>query len=165
MPAERQSWDDYFMSIAHAVKGRSSCARRQVGAVVIKEKQIISTGYNGTPRGVKNCNEGGCERCNTPTDSVPSGTSLDRCSCSHGEENAIVHAALHGMNTNGAALYTTNTPCTTCAKMIINAGIKKIVSGAPYADVLGEKLLREAGVELQVMNSKTDQNLKEPSSS
>jgi dCMP deaminase len=78
--------------------------------------------------------------------------SLDKCACSHGEENAIVHAALHGMNTNGATLYTTNTPCTTCAKMIINAGIKKIVSGAPYADALGAQLLKEAKVELQLLN-------------
>ena len=145
---QKPSWDDYFMSVAHSVKARSSCVRRQVGAVIVRNKQIISTGYNGTPRGVKNCNEGGCERCNTPSETIPSGTGLDRCACCHGEENAIVQAALHGMRTEGSTLFTTNVPCATCAKMAINAGMSRIVFFGTYPDELGEKLLKEAGVEL-----------------
>lgn len=145
---QKPSWDEYFMSVADAVKSRSSCIRRQVGAVIVRNKQIVSTGYNGTPRGVKNCNEGGCERCNTPSEQIPSGTGLDRCSCCHGEENAIVQAALHGMRTEGSDLYTTNVPCTTCAKMAINAGVSKIVFSGSYPDELGAKLLKEAGIEL-----------------
>ncbi len=144
----RPDWDEYFMKIAHAVKERSSCIRRQVGAIIVKEKQIVSTGYNGTPRGVKNCNEGGCERCASSAQSNPSGTNLDKCACSHAEENAVVQAAFHGIATNGSVMYTTNSPCTLCAKIIINAGVKKIVFGGDYPDELGLKLLKEANVEL-----------------
>lgn len=144
----RPNWDEYFMKIAHAVKERSSCIRRQVGAIIVKEKQIISTGYNGTPRGVRNCNEGGCERCASSAQSNPSGTNLDKCACSHAEENAVVQAAFNGIGTNGSIMYTTNSPCTLCAKIIINAGIKKIIFGGDYPDELGLKLLKEANVEL-----------------
>ena len=151
---QKPSWDEYFMSVAHAVKARASCVRRQVGAVIVRNKQIISTGYNGTPRGVKNCNENGCERCNAPPEMIPRGTGLDHCSCCHGEENAIVQAALHGMRTEGATLFTTNSPCTTCAKMAINAGVSRIVFGGTYPDELGEKLLKEAGIELIQVVSK-----------
>ncbi len=133
------------MNVAHAVKERANCIRRKVGAIIVKEKQIVSTGYNGTPAGTKNCNEGGCERC---ASDVPSGTSLDKCACCHAEENAIVQAARHGMNTQGATMYTTFTACTQCAKMIINAGIKRVISEEDYPDDLGTKLLKEAGIEL-----------------
>ena len=142
---QRPDWDSYFMNVAHAVKERASCSRRKVGAILVKEKQIISTGYNGTPAGTKNCNEGGCERCKSD---VASGQGLDKCACCHAEENAIVQAARHGMNTEGATMYTTFTACTQCAKMIINAGIKKVVSEADYPDDLGTKLLKEADIEL-----------------
>ncbi|MBI2075649.1 MAG: dCMP deaminase family protein [Candidatus Aenigmarchaeota archaeon] len=141
----KPDWDRYFMNVAHAVKERASCSRRKVGAILVKEKQIISTGYNGTPAGTKNCNEGGCGRC---ASDVPSGKELDKCACCHAEENAIVQAARHGMNTAGATMYTTFTSCVQCAKMIINAGIKKVVSEADYPDDLGTKLLKEAKVEL-----------------
>lgn len=147
----RPDWDSYFMGVAHAVKERASCSRRKAGAIIVKEKQIISTGYNGTPAGVKNCNEGGCERCNSPEEKYPRGTNLDKCACCHAEENAIVQAARHGMNTGGATLYTTFTACTQCAKMIINAGIKRVVAENEYPDDLGTKLLKEAGVELARM--------------
>ncbi len=141
----KPDWDQYFMNVAHAVKERGSCTRRKVGAILVKEKQIISTGYNGTPAGTKNCDEGGCNRCSS---NVASGKDLDKCSCCHAEENAIVQAARHGMNTQGATMYTTFMACTQCAKMIINAGIKKVVSQEDYPDELGTKLLKEAKVEL-----------------
>ena len=145
---KRPDWDEYFMEVAHAVRQRADCTRRQVGAILVKNKRIISTGYNGTPHGTKNCSEDGCERCNCPEDKYPRGTHLDKCVCSHGEENTIVQAALHGVSTEGSILYTTNSPCTTCAKMLINAGIRKIVMEGDYPDELGAKLLKEAGVEV-----------------
>lgn len=142
---QRPDWDTYFMNIAEAAASRANCTRRQIGAVLVKDKRIISTGYNGTPMGTKNCFEGGCSRC---ASSVPSGSNLDKCSCCHAEENAIVQAALHGMQTKDATLYTTFTACTQCAKMIINAGIRKVVAKKDYPDDLGTALLKEAGVEL-----------------
>lgn len=150
----RPSWDEYFMNIAHAAKARADCTRRTVGAIIVKGKQIVSTGYNGTPRGLKNCSEGGCERCNADETQYPRGKDLDKCACNHAEENAIVQAALHGISTDGGTLYTTNNPCTICAKMIMNAGIKKIVAGGGYPDELGTKLLKEANIELVLSNSK-----------
>ncbi len=145
---KRPDWDEYFMDVAHAVRQRADCVRRQVGAILVKDKRIISTGYNGTPRGTKNCTEGGCERCNGSEENFPRGMHLDKCACSHAEENAIVQAALHGVSTRDAALYTTNSPCTICSKMLINAGIKKIVMEGEYPDDLGAKLLEEAGIEV-----------------
>ncbi|MEM4634037.1 MAG: deaminase, partial [Candidatus Anstonellaceae archaeon] len=141
---ERPSWDEYFMSIAQVVASRSNCIKRHVAAIIVKDKRIISTGYNGTPRGIRNCNEGGCPRCNSFADS---GTKLEECVCSHGEENAIVQAAYHGISIKDATIYTTFSPCLICTKMIINAGIKEVVYNSDYP--LGEmslKLLREAGV-------------------
>lgn len=144
----RPTWDEYFMKISHSVKDRSTCIRRQVGAILVKGKQIVSTGYNDTPRGVKNCGEGGCERCRSTEENNPRGTNLDKCACSHAEENAIVQAALHGISSGGSILYTTNSPCTICAKMLINAGVTKIILGGDYPDELGVKLLKEANVEI-----------------
>src|SRR3989344_2001362 len=143
----RPSWDAYFMGIAQQVSLRSNCMKRNVAAIIVKDRRIISTGYNGTPRGVKNCNEGGCPRCNGYAEG---GTKLDECLCSHGEENAIVQAAYHGVNINGSVLYTTFSPCLWCAKMVINSGIGKVIYNTNYP--LGEtakKMLEEAGVELQ----------------
>jgi len=143
---DRPDWDEYFMKIAKEVATRSNCVKRKVAAVIVKDKRIVSTGYNGTPRGVKNCNEGGCPRCNNFTDA---GTKLDECLCSHGEENAIVQASYHGVGLKDSIIYTTFSPCLTCSKMIINAGIKKVVFNADYP--LGEtakKMLEQAGVEL-----------------
>jgi dCMP deaminase len=143
---ERPDWDEYFMKIAKEVATRSNCVKRKVAAVIVKDKRIVSTGYNGTPRGVKNCNEGGCPRCNNFTEA---GTKLDECLCSHGEENAIVQASYHGVGLKDSIIYTTFSPCMTCSKMIINAGIKKVVFNADYP--LGEtakKMLEQAGVEL-----------------
>jgi dCMP deaminase len=144
---ERPGWDEYFLNIARMVASRSNCVKRKVGTVVTRDRRIISTGYNGTPRGTKNCNEGGCPRCNS---FAPGGTKLDECLCSHGEENAITQAAYHGVSLINATLYTTFSPCLQCTKLIINAGIGEVVYNADYP--LGETalgLLREAGVKLR----------------
>ncbi|MGH0034645.1 MAG: deaminase [Myxococcota bacterium] len=141
---ERPSWDEYFLSIAQMVATRSNCVKRKVGAVVTRERRIISTGYNGTPRGTKNCNEGGCPRCNS---FARGGTQLGDCLCSHAEENAITQAAFHGVSLEGGTVYTTFSPCLQCTKMIINSGISEVVYSAEYP--LGDTslaLLAEAGV-------------------
>jgi dCMP deaminase len=142
----RPSWDQYFMDIAKQVAARSNCMKRQVAAVIVSDKRIISTGYNGTPRGVKNCNEGGCPRCNGFSES---GKNLEECLCSHGEENAIVQASYHGIAIRDATLYTTFSPCLMCSKMIINAGIRKVVyyDAYPLNDT-ATAMLKEAGVDL-----------------
>ncbi len=141
---ERPSWDEYFMSIAQVVASRSNCMKRHVAAIIIRDKRIVSTGYNGTPRGVKNCNEGGCERCNNNTES---GKNLADCVCSHGEENAIVQSAYHGIEIKGSTLYSTFSPCLLCTKMIINAGIQEVVYNAEYPLAqVSIKLLKEAGI-------------------
>lgn len=143
----RPNWDQYFMGIAKVVALRSNCMKRQVAAVIIKDKRIVATGYNGTPRGTPNCNEGGCARCNSFADS---GTKLDECVCSHGEENAIVQSAYHGISIKGSTLYTTFSPCLTCTKMIINAGIVEVVYNEAYPlSDLSVKLLEQAGVLLR----------------
>ncbi len=144
---KRPDWDEYFMEIAKVVSLRSNCVKRKVAAVIVKDKRIISTGYNGTPRGVKNCNEGGCPRCNSFT---TSGTKLEECLCSHGEENAITQSAYHGVNIGGATIYTTFSPCLLCTKMIINSGLKEVVYNVDYP--LGGtalNLLKEAGVRVR----------------
>jgi len=143
----RPEWDEYFMNIAKVVASRSNCIKRKVAAIIVKDKRIISTGYNGTPRGARNCNEGGCPRCNSMAES---GTALEECLCCHGEENAITQAAYHGTNVKGATLYTTLAPCLLCTKMIINSGIAEVVYNRDYA--LNERalsLLRECGVALR----------------
>ncbi len=142
--APRPSWDEYFMNIAKVTALRSNCMKRKVAAVIVKDKRIISTGYNGTPRGVTNCNEGGCPRC-AAIDA--SGKDLGECLCSHGEENSIVQAAYHGVSVKGATLYTTFSPCLMCTKMIINAGLSEVVYQANYPLLdLSLKLLQQAGV-------------------
>lgn len=150
-PAPRPSWDQYFMDIAQMVAKRSNCSTRQVAAIIVRDKRIISTGYNGTPRGTKNCDEGGCARCWARTNgTVAAGTQLDECTCSHGEENAIVQAAFHGVAINSTTLYTTFCPCLQCAKMCINGGIKEIVYAAEYPlNDTARNLLQEAGIELR----------------
>jgi dCMP deaminase len=126
---QRPDWDHYFMDIARVVASRSNCMKRKVAAIIVRDKRVISTGYNGTPRGTKNCNEGGCPRCNNM---AASGTSLEECLCSHGEENAIVQASYHGVSLKDASIYTTFAPCLMCAKMIINSGIREVVFNLDY---------------------------------
>lgn len=143
---ERPDWDEYFMSIARVAASRSNCVKRKVGATITIDRRIVATGYNGTPRGVRNCNEGGCPRCNAFGES---GAALDACICSHGEENAIVQSAYHGVSVRGGTLYTTMSPCLQCTKMIINSGIATVVYNGHYP--LGDaslEILREAGVKL-----------------
>jgi dCMP deaminase len=145
--AERPAWDEYFMNIAHAAATRSNCIKRKVGAILVVDRRIVSTGYNGTPRGTRNCNEGGCPRC---AGAAPTGARLDECLCSHAEENALTQAAYHGVAVRGATIYTTLCPCLMCAKMIINAGVVEVVHGAAYAmDSTTSDLLRQAGVKIR----------------
>ena len=145
--ASRPDWDTYFMDIAHVVKTRSNCSRRQVAAVIVKDRRIISTGYNGTPRGVRNCCDGGCARC---ASDAPSGTGLGECICSHAEENSITQAAYHGISTKDATIYVTLSPCLMCSKMIINAGIREVVYDEEYSVTEQTRaILREAGVALR----------------
>ena len=140
----RPDWDTYFMDIAHVVARRSNCSRRQVAAIIVKDRRIISTGYNGTPRGVRNCFEGGCPRC---AGDAPSGDALGECICSHAEENAITQAAYHGIAVNRAVIYCTLGPCLLCAKMIINAGIREVIYEDAYRfDEQTRDLLAEADV-------------------
>ncbi len=144
MSVKRPSWDEYFMKIARIASLRSNCMKRKVAAVVVKDRRIISTGYNGTPRGVKNCNEGGCPRCNSM---APSGTRLGECLCSHAEENAIVQAAYHGIGVGRSTIYSTFSPCLICTKMIINSGIGEVVYNLDYPlNEVAQGLLQEAGV-------------------
>jgi dCMP deaminase len=143
----RPDWDEYFMNIAKVVSSRSNCIKRKVAAIIVQDKRVISTGYNGTPRGARNCNEGGCPRCNNM---APSGTALDECLCSHGEENAITQAAYHGTSVKGATLYSTFAPCLLCTKMIINSGIAEVVYNQEYP--LNDRalsLLEECGVSVR----------------
>ncbi len=140
----RPDWDDYFMEIARVAARRGNCLRRKVGAVVVRDRRIISTGYNGTPTGVRNCCEGGCPRCASDR---PSGAGLAECVCSHAEENAITQAACHGIAVRDASLYSTMSPCLICAKMIINAGIREVVFEEEYEfSEQTRALLHEAGV-------------------
>jgi dCMP deaminase len=147
----RPDWDEYFMSIARVVATRSNCVKRKVAAVITVDRRVISTGYNGTPRGVTNCNEGGCPRCNS---FGPGGADLGECVCSHAEENAITQSAYHGVSVRGGTLYSTFCPCLMCTKMIINAGIAEVVFSAAYP--LGDvsmRLLREAGVKVRQLGA------------
>lgn len=140
----RPTWDEYFMKIAHLVAERSTCLRRRVGAIIVKDKRIISTGYNGAPRGLLHCLEVGCLR---EEMGVASGERQELCRGAHAEQNAIIQAAASGASMEGATMYCTTAPCSTCAKMIINAGIRRLVLGEKYPDALGETLIAESGIE------------------
>ena len=141
----RPSWNEYFMSITQMVAKRSTCLRRQVGAVLVKEKRILATGYNGAPAGLRHCEELGCLRQDT---SVPSGMRHELCRGLHAEQNAIIQAAFHGIAIVDSTLYCTNKPCVICSKMLINAGIKSIYYQEGYDDPLADEMLKEAGIEI-----------------
>ena len=145
MEDERPSWNQYFASITRMVATRSTCLRRHVGAVLVKEKRILSTGYNGAPAGLKHCIEVGCLR---EEASIPSGTRHELCRALHAEQNAIVQAAYHGISIAGSTLYCTNKPCVICSKMLINAGIKRIFFDDGYDDDLSDAILDEAKIEI-----------------
>jgi len=142
----RPSWEAYFMNITNLVAQRSTCLRRAVGAVLVKDKRILSTGYNGAPANLRHCLEVGCLR---EQMGVESGKMHELCRGIHAEQNAIIQAAYHGVSVKGAAIYCTNQPCSICARMIINAGIVKIYYQSGYADSLAQDLLAEARIELK----------------
>ena len=149
MENKKPTWDEYFIKISHLVASRSSCSSRKVGAVIVKDKMVVSTGYNGTPRGIKNCDEGGCQRCeDRKTGNVKSGERLDECICVHAEENALLQAAYNGVSVKDGSIYTSLCPCRYCTKHIINAGIKRVYYSKDYAlDEISKGLFREAGVD------------------
>ena len=146
MPEHRPTWDEYFIAITKQVATRSTCLRRKVGAIVVKDKRILTTGYNGAPRGVKSCLEIG--KCMRQEMEVPSGQRHEICRALHAEQNAIIQAAYHGVQIAGSDIYSTTQPCVLCAKMLINAGIRKIYYYEEYPDTLALELLQEAGMEL-----------------
>lgn len=143
----RPSWDEYFLKLAHVVKERSNCVRMNVGVVVVKGKHIIATGYNGTPSGILNCSEGGCERCaDREKNILKENERKDLCVCIHAEQNALLQCAYHGAPAKGAVLFSTVAPCLQCAKAIINAGIEEVIYEAEHQDELGLLLLQKAHV-------------------
>ena len=145
----RPSWDEYFMQMAELTAQRSTCLRRQVGAIVVKEKHIIATGYNGAPKGLPHCEElGGCLREKLE---IPSGERHELCRALHAEQNAIIQAATLGQSIEGATIYITHQPCIICAKMIINAGISRIVIRRGYPDEMSRGMLREAGLKVELI--------------
>lgn len=141
--AERPSFTKYFMEITELVATRSTCTRRAVGAVLVKDKRLLSTGYNGAPTGIRHCSETGCLR---EQMDVPSGERHELCRGIHAEQNAIIQAAYHGISVKGATLFCTNLPCSICAKMLINSGIKTIYYKEGYADPLSSEMMNEAGL-------------------
>ncbi len=145
---ERPSWDEYFMDIAGLVSRRSTCLRRQVGAVLVGDRRVLATGYNGAPKGLRHCLELGCLR---EQQQIPSGERHELCRGLHAEQNAIIQAALHGVSVKDAVLYCTNHPCVICAKMIVNAGIRSVIIRDCYRDSLAEDILAEAGVGVRLI--------------
>jgi dCMP deaminase len=145
---ERPDWDEYFSDIASLVSRRSTCQRRKVGAVLVRERRILSTGYNGAPTGLRHCLDIGCLRAQLQ---IPSGERHELCRGLHAEQNAIIQAALHGVGIAGATLYCTNHPCVICAKMIINAGIAHVVVRDGYSDELACEILGEAGIQVKTL--------------
>ncbi|NLN83194.1 MAG: cytidine deaminase [Firmicutes bacterium] len=141
----RPSWDDYFMEIANVVAKRSTCLRRQVGAILVKDRRILSTGYNGAPSGLLHCAEVGCQR---EQENIPSGQRHEICRAVHAEQNAIIQAAIAGVSIDGAVCYTTAFPCVLCAKMLINCHVSAIYYSDGYPDELSKALLKEAKIPL-----------------
>jgi dCMP deaminase len=153
----RPSWEEYFMDITHLVAKRATCLRRQVGAVLVKDKKILATGYNGAPSRLEHCLEIGCLR---EKQGIPSGERHELCRGLHAEQNAIIQAAYHGVAILGATLYCTNHPCIICSKMIINAGIQKVVYEDGYADALAKEMLKKSGIKIEKFNRKKIKSLR-----
>jgi dCMP deaminase len=143
----RPAWDSYFMKIAEDVATRSTCLRRVVGALIVKDKRILTTGYNGVPTGITHCTEDTCLRIKY---NIPSGERHELCRGLHAEQNAIIQAAYHGVSIKDAVIYITHQPCSICTKMLINSGIKRFIFQHPYSDPLAEEMLRETDIELQI---------------
>lgn len=149
----RPSWDEYFMKIAMLVAERSTCRRHHVGAVIVKDKRILTTGYNGAAAGVKDCLELGCLR---DANHIPSGERHEICRAIHAEQNAIIQAGLHGVNIEGATIYCTHPPCILCAKMLANARVKKYITYGNYPDLSAKELLTEVGIAFVRINKPAD---------
>ena len=149
---ERPSWDEYFIEITRLVAKRSTCLRRQVGAVIVKDKNILATGYNGSPAGTAHCLDIGCLREKL---GIPSGERHELCRGLHAEQNAIIQAAKHGTSIEGSTLYCNTMPCIICSKMVINAGIKRVVYLSGYPDQLAEDMIRESGVLVEKYQGET----------
>jgi dCMP deaminase len=143
---DRPSYDEYFMEMAHVVSKRSTCLRRNVGALLVKDKHILCTGYNGAPKGLSHCLEVGCLR---EQQNIPSGERHELCRGLHAEQNAIIQAALFGVSVKGSVLYCTNTPCVVCVKMLINAGVEEIIYSGEYPDDLARKILQESNIKIR----------------
>ncbi len=141
----RPTWDEYFLEIAKLVASRSTCVRRQVGTVLVKDNRVLATGYNGAPSQLPHCYDVGCLR---EKMGVPPGERHELCRGLHAEQNALIQAAYHGVSVRGAVLYSTHFPCVICTKMLINAGIKKVIYLEGYPDDLSEQMLREAAIEV-----------------
>ncbi|HHY11346.1 MAG TPA: cytidine deaminase [Firmicutes bacterium] len=139
----RPGWDEYFMQVAEVVSRRSTCVRRNIGAVIVKDKRILATGYNGAPSGLLHCIDVGCLRAQL---AIPSGERHEICRGLHAEQNAIIQAAKYGIPVQGSTMYSTTEPCSLCAKMLINAGITRVVYEDPYPDNLSRQLMKEAGM-------------------
>ena len=148
---KRPSWDEYFMEMAELARTRTTCIRRGVGAVIVKDHRVLATGYNGTPNGLTHCSETGCMRAKM---NIPSGQRAELCRGLHAEQNAIIQAACLGQSIEGSTLYCTTQPCIICTKMIINAGIKRVVIKESYPDELAEQMAREAGLVIDVLGER-----------
>ncbi|MDD2856750.1 MAG: cytidine/deoxycytidylate deaminase family protein [Desulfuromonadaceae bacterium] len=147
---QRPSWDQYFMDITRLVATRSTCMRRQVGAIIVKNRNILATGYNGVPSGITHCEASGCLRERLQ---IPSGERHELCRGLHAEQNAIIQAARHGINIDGALRYCTTMPCIICTKMIINAGITAVIYGEGYTDSLASEMIAETGISVTSFNA------------
>jgi len=143
---KRPSWDEYFLQVAKLISKRSTCLRRKVGAVLVKDKRILATGYNGTPSGIEHCDKVGCIRANLK---IPSGERHELCRGLHAEQNVLLQAALYGVSVKDSILYITNQPCIICTKMIINAGIKEIIVNDGYPDKMASSFLKEAKIKVK----------------
>jgi dCMP deaminase len=147
MKKQRPSWDQYFMDMAHMAKTRSTCVRMAVGAVLVRDKRLLATGYNETPSGTKNCADGGCVRCTKRHNGTyKANEQKDKCICVHAEQNVILQSAYHGVSTKGSTLYSTVMPCNYCAKLLINAGVTEVVIEKHHTDKFGLTLFKRAGV-------------------
>jgi len=142
----RPSYDEYFMEMAYVVAKRSTCIRRKVGAILVKEKHILSTGYNGAPKGLKHCSETGCLR---EDQNIPSAERHELCRGLHAEQNAIIQAAVFGVSIKGSVLYCTSTPCVVCVKMLINAGVTEIIYAGDYPDDLAKRMMAESNLKIK----------------
>ncbi len=154
MKSQRPDIDTYFLKIAAVVAERSTCRRHHVGAIAVRDKQILTTGYNGAPAGLKDCLELGCLR---DEQSIPSGERQEICRAIHAEQNVIIQAALHGVSLERSTIYCTHTPCVLCAKMLVNARIARFVSSGQYSDETFYNLFREAGIKFDIMSKPSSQ--------